>query len=441
MSRFINICDLKEDFKSSVINEIVIRPSETKFGVSQDVECYSTFKDSNGESFISIPLYYFNKNKNKITKNLPLQQNWYPHSGYTFDGKIRNVQKQIRDKSFACLNKKGTLLLSLCTGGGKTVIGIYIMCKIGLKCCVLVHRKFLIDQWKERLSQFAPSARVQVIHAKTRLDPLADVYIMNIDNVHKKEHDFFSGIGTLIVDEAHLSCSQIRAKAYTRFEPKYLICLTATPDERADNSDIQLFNMYVGRKNVVFKGLHRDHIVYRYNTGYCPRITYNRMGGLDWNDILNQQAVNEKRNQSILNVINKFTDVNFIVLCKRISQANFIHDSLKMDDVSVDIYTGEQKYFNFNTRVLISSFSKCGTGFDWNPKSETGESLNMGLIIASDVESYFMQYLGRVFRSEKSPIIIDFVDKFGVMIKHWKTRCGVYEKSGGKVIDYHLIYP
>lgn len=444
MSKYIRISDLTETFKTSFYSQLVITPSETKFGVGEEIECYSLFSKDE-EPMISIPLYYFNKNRKSILDESSTSDDddciWPSHSEYKFTGKIRDAQKEIRDQSFSKLNKRGTLLLSLCTGGGKTVIGIYLMYKIGLKCCVLVHRRFLIEQWKERLSQFAPDAKIQIIHAKTKLDESADVYIMNIDNVHKKDYSFFSSIGTLIVDEAHLSCSPGRAKSYTRFSPKYLICLTATPDERSDNSDIQLFDMYVGKKNVVFKGLHRDHIVFRYNTGYCPKISYNRMGKLDWNDILNQQATNEKRNRSIIEVINKFSDINFIVLCKRIVQANYLHDSLKDAGQSVDIYTGEQKYFNFDTRVLVSSFSKCGTGFDWNPRSSSGEALDMGLIIASDVEAYFMQYLGRVFRSDKSPVIIDFVDKFGVMIKHWKTRCGVYENAGGKVMDYHLIHP
>ena len=441
MSRFVKVSNLSDEFKESCFQDLVIKTSTTNFAPSTDIECYSFFNDSDGEKMISIPLYYHSKHKKTITKIPQQPPEWKKHNDYKFVGKIRDAQKSIRDQSLHQLNRRGTLLLSLCTGGGKTVIGIYLMYKIGLKCCVLVHRRFLIDQWKERLSQFVPSAVVQIINAKTRIDPLADVYIMNIDNVHKKDHFFFQEVGTLIVDEAHLSCSQGRVKAYTRFTPKYLICLTATPDEKIDNSDVQLFNMYIGKKNVVYKGLNREHIVYRYNTGYCPRITYNRMGKLDWNDILNQQATNEKRNQNIIDVIQKFSDINFIVLCKRIVQAKYIYDMLTANKQSVDIYTGEQKYFNFNTRILVSSFSKCGTGFDWNPKSENGDALNMGLIIASDVEAYFMQYLGRVFRSDKSPIIIDFVDKFGVMIKHWKSRCSVYEKSGGKVMDYHMIHP
>ena len=59
--------------------------------------------------------------------------------------------------------------------------------------------------------------------------------------------------------------------------------------------------------------------------------------------------------------------------------------------------------------------------------------------IASDLEEYFIQYLGRVFRTEDGiPFIFDLVDNFKVLQNHYYTRRRVYIDHGGKVVDFKL---
>jgi hypothetical protein len=438
MSVYVKFEELDSTVCADVCNNLVLTPKETVYGINDPIECYDLFDDLEGTKLISIPFNYYYTNKDKFQCITPPHHP--PSSGYKFSGKMKENQLTIRDKCLKKLNKYNSLLLSLCTGGGKTVLGIYLMYKIGLKSCILAHRKFLIDQWKQRISEFAPTARVQILNTKTKIDPDADIYIMNIDSVHKREYNCFSHVGVLVIDEAHIACSPVRIKSFFKFTPRYMICLTATPDERSDKLDMQMFDLYVGKNSRVHRSLWREHNVYKYDTNFFPIIKYSRMGRLDWTDILGQQAENEKRNNCIVDVISKFKHVNFIVLCKRVIQAKYLHKELLSRGDSVDIYTGEHKYFNFNTRVLISSFSKTGLGFDWVPTSSDGKPLDMGLIMASDVEAYFLQYLGRVFRSDKSPIVIDFVDKFGPMVNHWKTRSKHYVATGGIIQDYHKIF-
>ena len=45
-------------------------------------------------------------------------------------------------------------------GYGKTVLGLYLATKLKLKTLVIVHKEFLMNQWKERIEQFVPDARV-----------------------------------------------------------------------------------------------------------------------------------------------------------------------------------------------------------------------------------------------------------------------------------------
>lgn len=440
MSVYVQFDTLTEQLQKKLIQTLVLIPLENKYGLQDPIDVYDIFI-LNEITYISVPLFYYLSNiKNKIENISCIEQSYFEHSGFKFEGKLKEKQIEIRDACLSKLNKYKTLLLSLHTGGGKTIIGIYLIYKIKLKCCILVHRKFLIEQWIQRIQQFAPMCKTQVINVKTKIDDTADVYIMNIDSVHKKPKNFFLNIGLLILDEAHLSCGQGRVQSYFNFQPKYLICLTATPFERPDTTDRQLFNLYLGPKSNVHIPMCRTYTAYKFDTKFFPRISYSKGGSLDWSSILEQQADNQKRNQSIINVIKYFKNINFIVLCKRISQTEYLYVKLKELGIDVDVFTGKHKTFNFNTRVLVTSYCKTGCGFDWNVTTPLGIPLNMGLIVASDVEAYFLQYLGRVFRSDVEPIVIDFVDKFKPMENHWHTRQKKYEEVGGIVKNFHKSF-
>ena len=57
-------------------------------------------------------------------------------------------------------------LINLCCGGGKTCCSLYIISKLQKKTLVIVHKDFLLKQWRERIEQFLPDARIGLIKAK-----------------------------------------------------------------------------------------------------------------------------------------------------------------------------------------------------------------------------------------------------------------------------------
>ena len=60
-------------------------------------------------------------------------------------------------------------------------------------------------------------------------------------------------------------------------------------------------------------------------------------------------------------------------------------------------------------------------------------------MLACDVEEYFIQYLGRIFRTKEGlPIIFDLVDNNSILNKHWNTRRKIYQDHGGTVINFDL---
>jgi superfamily II DNA or RNA helicase len=209
--------------------------------------------------------------------------------------------------------------------------------------------------------------------------------------------------------------------------PRYLIGLSATP-YRPDGLNA-LFDLYFGTTKIIRK-LFRKHTVYRVNTGFKPEVSLNKMGKVDWGSVIESQCSDEKRNEMIIKVIKHFSDRVFLVLCKRVNQANYLLERLEEEGEDVTSLIGKNQVYEQKSRILIGTSGKLGTGFD-HPRLDS-------MILASDVEQYFVQYLGRVFRREEVvPFIFDFVDDYALLHKHFRTRNAVYIEHGGMVKDFN----
>lgn len=312
-----------------------------------------------------------------------------------------------------------------------TIFSIFLSTKIKYKTMVLCHRINLIDQWVYSINKVCPGAKIQIVSSSVVIDKLCDFFIMNVSNVSKKNVEDYNHIGLLIVDEAHTICTENMSKSLFYFFPKYLIFLTATPD-RTDGKG-KILELYTGPRRIERK-MWRPFNVYVVDTGFKPKTQENKMGQLDWNAVLQSQCLDEDRNILISNIVYFFSNRNFLVLCKRVDQGNILSKMLKGLNVDVDVFTGTSKKFNRESRVLISTYSKTGVGFD-HPKLDA-------IIIASDVQEGIEQYIGRVFRREDVvPIVFDLVDKLHTLYKHFLFRRNLYTSIGGGIKKFELCFP
>jgi len=383
------------------------------------------------DDYINIPFYF----ANIVLKLQRPSRHTFRQLNLKFNGMLRSLQKSVKKEAVKLLNKYGTCIISLYTGGGKTATSISIAIDIKLPTLIIATRLILIDQWELSIRKFCPEAKIQKIKSKKNIKENFDFYIINAINIPKFPEGSFSHIGTVITDEMHLLGTEKLSSAFHHVHPRYLIGLSATP-YRPDGMD-KLLHAYFGEKQV-FRQLNRSHIVWKVETWkYIDvklDIKMTNAGILDWNSILNSQAESESRNKLIISIVKLFPDRFFLVLCKRIAHATILEKMLTDENIDVTSLVGVKRTFDTNARVLVATVQKAGVGFD-HPK------LN-ALIIAADVEQYFIQYLGRVFRTEYGePIIFDIVDNFATLKRHYSTRANVYRKHGGTIKKFFKEYP
>lgn len=422
MSRIININNLTDIQLQTMSKELQIERENSKYGFSSKPNIIYLF-DQEGES-VYIPFSY----DSSISRP---QRNSFTSIEVKFNGSLREEQKTVKKEAIDMLNSVGSVVIAAACGFGKTALSIYIATKIKLKTLILCHRIVLIKQWQSSIKNFCPDAKIQILTSKSKLDNTVDFYIMNASNVCKHSREFYKDMGLLIVDEAHIIMAEKLSQCMKYIIPRYIVGLSATP-YRTDGLD-PLLDMYFGKHKII-KKLFRKHIVYRIDTEIKIQASLNRMGKIDWGSVLESQCNNLERNEMIIKLVKYFPERTFLILCKRVEQATYLYNRLEEEKEDVTSLIGNKQEYEQKSRILVGTVQKTGVGFD-HPKLNS-------LILASDVEQYFVQYLGRVFRcKETEPIIFDLLDKFPLLFKHYKTRQSVYLEHGGIIKDFRKEFP
>ena len=134
--------------------------------------------------------------ENKINKGEPIS--------IKFNGSLRKEQEPIV-KLYQEASKNGGGLISLKCGGGKTVLALYIVSLLKVKTIVVVHKDFLMTQWRDRIQQFLPEARIGKIQQNTVDIENKDIVLAMVQSLSMKEYDegTFDSFGLAIFDECH----------------------------------------------------------------------------------------------------------------------------------------------------------------------------------------------------------------------------------------------
>ena len=418
MSISLSIETIPWELRKNINSDLEIK-IENKFGGVPPRYIYPF--EIEGENII-LPFAY------AITKKIkrPVRENFLTLN-IPFDGVLRPEQTEVRKEAIKQLSSSGSILLSMYCGFGKSATSMKIACDIGLKTLIIVNKIILIKQWEEGINIFCPKASVQKITTKSKKDD-CDFYIINAQNVEKMGNSFFSDIGTVIVDEAHLIMAETLSRCLQWVHPRYLIGLTATP-YRQDGLNL-LLDLYFGKYKII-RTLFREHIAYKVLTGFKPIVEKAINGRVNWSSVLESQANDTDRNELIIKILKHHKDRNFLVLTKRVAQGEYLVKRLIEEGEDVTSLFGSNQEYNVTSRILVGTNSKCGTGFD-HAKMDA-------LLLACDLEQYFVQYLGRVFRTKDvKPIIFDLVDDYSLLSKHFNSRQKIYKELGGEIKNFDM---
>ena len=368
-----------------------------------------------------------------------------PAKYWQFAGSIRPAQLPVVNSFLLPEPHDG--IISLHTGGGKTVCALYIASRLRVPALVIVHNTFLRDQWEDRIKSFLPKARIGRVQADVCEVADRDVVIVMLQTLSMKElnADLFRPIGFVIVDECHHIASEVFVQALPKITSKYMLGLSATPDRK--DKLMYVINWFLGP--MIYKSDTGDSVdtkvsveVFEYvnHDTTFNEIVLSSSGFVSVPIMVNKLAECEDRTKWLCGIIEDICEEGrqVLVLSDRVQHCKDLLDGLSEAVretaciLSQTVKSSQRTEFCASKKILIATYSMCKEGFDV-------PTLNT-LVMATprpDID----QIVGRILRVEKSkrtvhPLIIDIVDP--QFRRQFGARNTLYKKRGYKVSKMSL---
>ena len=368
-----------------------------------------------------------------------------PAKHWEFAGAIRPAQLPVVNSFLLPEPHDG--IISLHTGGGKTVCALYIASRLRVPALVIVHNTFLRDQWEDRIKSFLPKARIGRVQADVCEVADRDVVIVMLQTLSMKElnADLFRPIGLVIVDECHHIASEVFVQALPKITSKYMLGLSATPDRK--DKLMYVINWFLGP--MIYKSETGDSVdkqvsveVFEYvnRDKVFNEIVLSSSGFVSVPIMVNKLADCEDRTKWLCGIIEDICEEGrqVLVLSDRVQHCKDLLEGLSEAVretaciLSQNVKSSQRTEFCASKKILIATYSMCKEGFDV-------PTLNT-LVMATprpDID----QIVGRILRVEKAkrtihPLIIDIVDP--QFRRQFGARNTLYKKRGYKVSKMSL---
>ena len=369
-----------------------------------------------------------------------------------FGKSLRPIQEPIVEAYLNNVNDTtgGGGIIAIPCGYGKTVIGLYIACKLKLKTLIVVHKEFLLNQWKERINEFVPDIRVGRLQGSVIKVNNCEIVIGMLQSISMKdyEEDVFKDFGLVIFDECHHLGAEVFSKALLKTNFKYTLGLSATP--RRDDGLTKVFEWYLGKIVYQIKKRNKEDVsvkIIKYfneDEEYCKE-EKNFKGLNNSSKMINNICSFIPRTEVIVNELGELHKENrkILVLSNRVSHLKDIHILLtKINIDKVGYYIGgmKEKELDESTKndIILATFSMAEEGFDCK---------ELDSVIFASPRSKIEQAVGRILRKKVedrvvTPKVIDIADEFSMFINQNTKRFKFYKKNKYEIVfENHTPFP
>lgn len=408
---------------------MTMKPNASMPGLVSHVS-YPIYRESSSK--IYLPRYYGidtygNPEKNLLRKGEIID---CVFKGSLFDYQLNIVQKYIDH-----VGESGGGLLDVEPGKGKTVMALYIISKLAKKTLVVVHKSFLLNQWKERIQQFIPAAKIGIIQGQTCDIEGKDIVIGMLQTLctRKFSENIIEKFGLSVYDECHHLSAEVFCNCMVQIVTNYNLGLSGTMTrkdgltkvfkyfigpvvhkEKTDNNTQVLIKSYLFEdpENEEYNEVERD---YRGNPMYSRMIT--------------KLCNNTMRTSVIVNIIKHELKVNYdqqiMILAHNKSLIKTLYEQIEIFESSIGYYVGGMKEQELKSseskKVIIATYAMASEGLDIK---------TLTTLLMATPKSDVCQSVGRILRSKhRQPVVIDVVDVHDIFKNQYQKRKAYYKKK------------
>ena len=364
----------------------------------------------------------------------------------SFQGELRPEQKTAVRK----LLEHDTGVLSATTAFGKTVVAAWMIAQRRVNTLVLVHRRQLLDQWVERLSEFLGIPKKEIGRiGGGRKRPTGRIDVATIQSLVRKGvvKDCVADYGHVIVDECHHLSARSFELVARRTKARFVLGLSATVARKDGHHPIIFMQCGPVRHRVDAKAeaIARpfQHSVIVRPTGFRPVLEADSDQRIQFQDLYRELIADRDRNEMIReDVLRSVREGRSpLVLTERREHLESLAASLEPDVEQVVVLQGGTgikqsraiadrlaKIEPDQQRVLLATGRYIGEGFD-DPRLDT-----LLLTLPVSWHGTIAQYVGRLHRLHEGKTevrVYDYADlNVPMLSRMFDRRCQGYEAVG-----------
>ena len=306
-------------------------------------------------------------------------------------------------------------------GSGKTVIGLKVIAEKQQPALIVVHRKQLLEQWIERIQAFLGILKNEIGRiGQGKAKPGKAITVAMIQSLGKyldkqETDEFAQSFGTIIVDECHHIPAETFRNTISKLSSYYQYGLTATPFRKGNDSKIiftHLGEIIADIKPQEIEEYKRARLIVRdtaldfpFNPKTDPFETLSKV-------LVHDSARNKLILGDITAELNKGKKA--VIITERKEHIDTLYQLLKQsfevvtlsgDDSESNRKTKWKLLNSGNYQALITTGQFLGEGTDLQNAS------CLFLVYPFSFKGKLIQYIGRVQRSEITPVIYDYRDR------------------------------
>ena len=426
-------------FASSATPQIIQSPSSPEFNAS---ELSATQLRLQNEIFIndiiflakSIGLYVDNRLCNIYNKKII---HIYPSQYLTYSFHVTKLN--IDDYYGFEIDGNRRFVLGDFSVTHNTVISINIITQLKKKTLVIVNKEFLLNQWLERIRDFAPTARLGKIQGNIIDIENKDIVIGMLQSISMKDYppETYDSFGLTIFDEVHHISSEVFSCALFKIVTKYMLGLSATM-ERKDGTTY-VFKLFLG--DIIYKGSSDEHhqvcvraIEYITNDNEFNNVEYDFRGNPQYSKMIVKLCDYGPRSDFIIRVIKDLLIENphnqIMIIAHNRSILTYLFQALQHNGITnIGYYVGGMKQAALDDsstkQIVLSSYSMAAEALDIK---------TLSTLVMVTPKTDIIQCIGRILRVKHSnPIVIDIVDKHDLFQNQWMKRRAYYKKCNYKI--------
>jgi superfamily II DNA or RNA helicase len=343
-------------------------------------------------------------------------------------------------------------LLGDCTVTHNTAIAIKTITELKKKALVIVHKEFLMDQWKESIQKFTDASVGIIQQNKLELDN--DICIAMIHSLCLKDYPkgTFDSFGTTVVDECHHLGSEMFSKVLLICGTKYRIGLSATPTRRDGLQCV--YNMHIGpvihkEKRTKNNNLCIKQVILDSNSHYYKTLYYNDEKTKNNSKMVTNITLCPQRNKFIVDLLLQLNREKrkTLLLSSRREHLHTIKDLLNENNfTSVGFYYGNKSMSKKEYKNMLFTSSKCEIILATEQLAKEGLDIPDldTLVMTTSISEIgaLEQSIGRILRkfydnTMLCPTIIDIVDKkCGNFGRHASQRKKFYKEEEYCIEEY-----